>query len=81
MALHSDYEKLQNLSQEQSQLKQLEDNIARNQQKLSHLQKAVREEGIGIAPDPQANYTAASAMENRLRALRTVRADILRKCA
>ena len=65
MALHSDYEKLQNLSQEQSQLKQLEDNIARNQQKLSHLQKAVREEGIGIAPDPQANYTAAYAMEQR----------------
>ena len=65
MALHSDYEKLQNLSQEQSQLKQLEDNIARNQQKLSHLQKAVREEGIGIAPDPQANYTAAYTMEQR----------------
>ena len=65
MALHSDYEKLQNLSQEQSQLKQLEDNIVRNQQKLSHLQKAVKEEGIGIAPDPQANYTAAYAMEQR----------------
>ena len=65
MALHSDYEKLQNLSQEQSQLKQLEDNIARNQQKLSHLQRAVQEEGIGIAPDPQANYTAAYAMEQR----------------
>ena len=27
MALHSDYEKLQSLSQEQSQLKQLEDNM------------------------------------------------------
>lgn len=65
MALHPDYEKLQGLVQEQSQLKQLEDNIARSQQKLSSLQKAVREEGIGTAPNPQANYEAALAHEQR----------------
>lgn len=65
MALHSDYEKLQNLAAEQSQLQQLESNLTSKQNELSRLQNAVRVEGIGEAPDPQANYAAAYALEKR----------------
>lgn len=65
MAFHSDYEKLQNLASEQTQLKQLEERLTKRQNELSRLQSAVRTEGVGDAPDPQANYAAAYAMEQR----------------
>ena len=65
MALHSDYEKLQDLTAAQAQLQQLESNLSSKQDEISRLQNAVRVEGIGEAPDPQANYAAAYALENR----------------